>query len=67
MNKKGNIKEYIIKFYNEKEKVFNKIKAILNRMTKESIIGTAYRAFNIFQIRIKMLLGNRPIIQNIAK
>ena len=30
------IKEYIIKFYNEKdkEKVFNNVKAILNRMKK---------------------------------
>lgn len=31
------IKEYIIRFYNEneKEKVFNNIKAILNRINKE--------------------------------
>ena len=62
------IKDYIIKFYNEKdkEKVFNNIKAILNRMNKEGIIETAYKGIyyipneNIFG---KMLLGNRQIIQ----
>ena len=62
------IKEYIIKFYNEKdkEKVFNNVKAILNRMNKEGIIETAYKGIyyipneNIFG---KMLLGNRKIIQ----
>ena len=43
------IKEHIIRFYNEneKEKVFNNIKAILNRMNKFG----------------KMLLGNRQIIR----
>ena len=62
------IKEYIIKFYNEKdkEKVFNNVKAILNRMNKEGIIETAYKGIyyipteNIFG---KMLLGNRQIIR----
>ena len=62
------IKEYIIRFYNEneKEKVFNNIKAILNRMNKEGIIETAYKGIyyipneNIFG---KMLLGNRQIIR----
>ena len=62
------IKEYVIKFYNEKdkEKVFNNVKSILNRMNKEGIIETAYKGVyyipkeNIFG---KMLLGNRKIIQ----
>lgn len=62
------IKDYIIQFYNEndKEKVFNNVKAILNRMNKEGIIETAYKGIyyipveNIFG---KMLLGNRQIIQ----
>ena len=62
------IKDYIIQFYNEndKEKVFNNVKAILNRMNKEGIIETSYKGIyyipveNIFG---KMLLGNRQIIQ----
>lgn len=62
------IKDYIIQFYNEndKEKVFNNVKAILNRMNKEGIIENAYKGIyyipveNIFG---KMLLGNRQIIQ----
>ena len=62
------IKEYIIKIYdeNDKEKVFNNIRAILNRMNKEGIIERAYRGIyyipneNIFG---KMLLGNRQIIK----
>ncbi len=62
------IKDYIIKFYDEseKEKVFNNIKAILNRMNKEGIIQTAYKGIyyipveNIFG---KMLLGKRQIVQ----
>lgn len=62
------IKDYIIQFYNEndKEKVFNNVKAILNRMNKEGIVETAYKGIyyipieNIFG---KMLLGNRQIIQ----
>lgn len=62
------IKEYIIKFYNEKDKkkVFNNVKEILHRMNKEGIIETAYKGIyyipkeNTFG---KMLLGNRQIIQ----
>lgn len=62
------IKAYIIKFYNEKdkEKVFNNVKTILNRMNKEGIIETAFKGIyyipseNVFG---KMLLGNRQIIQ----
>lgn len=62
------IKEYIIQFYkeNDKSKVFNNVKAILNRMNNEGIIETAYKGIyyvpneNIFG---KMLLGNRQVIQ----
>lgn len=62
------IKDYIIQFYNEndKEKVFNNVKSILNRMNTEGIIENAYKGIyyvpveNIFG---KMLLGNRQIIQ----
>lgn len=62
------IKEYIMQFYheNDREKVFNNIKVILNRMNKEGIIETAYKGIyyipkeNIFG---KMLLDNRNIIQ----
>lgn len=62
------IKDYIIQFYNEndKEKVFNNVKSILNRMNREGIIEKAYKGIyyvpveNIFG---KMLLGNRQIIQ----
>lgn len=62
------IKDYIMQFYdkNDKEKVFNNVKVILNRMNKEGIIETAYKGIyyipveNIFG---KMLLGNRQIIQ----
>ncbi len=62
------VKDYVIKFYNkeDKEKVFNNVKSILNRMNKEGIIQTAYKGIyyipieNIFG---KMLLGTRQIIQ----
>ena len=61
------IKDYIIQFYNEKdkEKVFNNVKTILNRMNKEGIIETAFKGIyyipseNVFG---KMLLGNRQIL-----
>ena len=61
------IKNYIIQFYdkNDKEKVYNNVKAILNRMNKEGIIETAYKGIyyipteNIFG---KMLLSNRQIM-----
>lgn len=60
------IKEYIMQFYNEKEKsrVYNNVKAILNRMNKAGIINTAYKGIyyvpkeNVFG---KMLLSNRLI------
>jgi len=62
------IKKYIIKFYdeNDREKIFNNIKTILNRMNKKGIIEKAYRGIyyipndNIFG---KMLLGNRQVIK----
>ncbi|MBQ3414700.1 MAG: hypothetical protein IJH39_04985 [Clostridia bacterium] len=62
------IKEYIIKFYdeNDKEKVFNNIRAILNRMNKEGIIERAYRGIYYIpneDVFGKMLLGKRQIIQ----
>ena len=61
------IKNYIIQFYgkNDKEKVYNNVKAILNRMNKEGIIETAYKGIyyipteNIFG---KMLLSNRQVM-----
>lgn len=62
------IKDYIIQFYNEndKEKVFNNVKAILNRMNKEGVIETAYKGIYYIPVKNifgKMLLGNRQIIQ----
>lgn len=62
------IKEYIIKFYNQKdkEKVFNNVKTILNRMTKEGTIKTAYKGIYYIpkeNLLGKMQIGNREIIQ----
>lgn len=67
------IKNYILYIYNEyckneydKEKLFNNVKVILNRMNKEKIIKTAYKGIyyvpkkNIFG---EMLLGDRNIIK----
>lgn len=62
------IKEHVMKYYAEedKKKVYNNVKAILNRMNKAGIIETAYKGVyyvpneNVFG---KMLLGNREIIQ----
>lgn len=55
------IKEYIMQFYNEKEKenVFNNVKAILNRLTKENIIKTAYKG--IYYIPIENIFGEIPL------
>ncbi len=55
------IKDYIIKFYdqNEKEKVYNNIKAILNRMNKEGIIQTAYKG--IYYIPAESIFGKVPL------
>lgn len=62
------IKEYIMQFYNEDEKgnVSNNIKTILNRMTKENIIKTAYKGiYYIPKINIfgEMPLAIRKIVQ----
>lgn len=62
------IKEYIMQFYNEaeKENVCNNIKAILNRLTKENIIKTAYKGiYYIPKVNIfgEMPLAIRKIIQ----
>lgn len=62
------IKQYIMKFYNENEKenVFNNIKAILNRLTKENIIKSAYKGiYYIPKVNIfgEMPLAIRKIIQ----
>ncbi len=62
------IKEYIMQFYNEQEKenVFNNVKAILNRLTKENIIKTAYKGiYYIPKINIfgEMPLAIRKIVQ----
>ena len=62
------IKEYIMQFYKdeEKKKVFNNVKEILNRLNKEKIIKTAYKGIyyipktNIFG---EMPLANSKIIQ----
>ncbi len=55
------IKNYIIKFYDEdeKEKVFNNVKAILNRMNKEGIIQTAYKG--IYYIPSESIFGKVPL------
>lgn len=55
------IKEYIMQFYNEteKENVFNNIKAILNRLTKENIIKSAYKG--IYYIPKVNLFGEMPL------
>ena len=55
------IKEYIMQFYNEddKEKVFNNIKAILNRLTKENIIKTVYKG--IYYIPKTNIFGEMPL------
>lgn len=62
------IKEYIMQFYDEdeKENVSNNIKVILNRMTKEKQIKTAYKGIyykpkvNVFG---EMSLAVRKIVQ----
>lgn len=55
------IKDYIMQFYNEddKEKVFNNIKAILNRLIKENIIKAAYKG--IYYIPKKNIFGEMPL------
>lgn len=62
------IKEYIMQFYSEteKENVFNNVKAILNRMTKENIIKTAYKG--IYYIPKVNIFGEMPLaVRKIVK
>lgn len=55
------IKEYIMVFYEEvpKEKVFNNVKSILNRMTKENVIKSAYKG--IYYVPEKNIFGEIPL------
>lgn len=63
------VKEYVIQFYKkeEKEKIYNNVKEILNRLNKENIIKTAYKGIyyipktNIFG---EVTLANSKIVQN---
>lgn len=58
------IKEYIIQFYkdDEKEKIFNNVKEILNRLNKENIIRTAYKG--IYYIPKTNIFGEVPLPNN---
>ena len=62
------IKEYIMQFCedNDKEKIYNNIKEILNRLNKEEIIKTAYKGiYYIPKINIfgEVPLANSKIVQ----
>lgn len=58
------IKEYIMQFYKEeeKEKIFNNVKEILNRLNKEDIIKTAYKG--IYYIPKTNIFGEMPLANN---
>lgn len=58
------IKEYIIQFYKDekKEKIFNNVKEILNRLNKENIIKTAYKG--IYYIPKTNIFGEVPLPNN---
>ena len=58
------IKEYIMQFYKEadKEKLFNNIKEILNRLNKENYIKTAFKG--IYYIPKKNVFGELPLANN---
>ncbi len=58
------IKEYIIQFYKdeEKEKIFNNVKEVLNRLNKENIIKTAYKG--IYYIPKTNIFGEVPLPNN---
>lgn len=58
------IKEYIIQFYKdeEKEKIFNNVKEILNRLNKENIIKTAFKG--IYYIPKTNIFGEVPLANN---
>lgn len=55
------IKEYIMQFYKqeEKEKVFNNVKEILNRLNKEHVIKTAYKG--VYYIPKSNIFGEIPL------
>lgn len=55
------IKEYIMQFYKEEEKkkVFNNVKEILNRLNKEKVIKTAYKG--IYYIPKTNIFGEIPL------
>ena len=55
------IKEYIMQFYkdDEKEKIFNNVKEILNRLNKENVIKTAYKG--IYYIPKTNIFGEVPL------
>lgn len=62
------IKEHIMQFYKyeEKEKIFNNVKEILNRLNKENVIKTAYKGiYYIPKVNIfgELPLANSKIIQ----
>lgn len=60
--------QFVLPFYKveDKQKVYNNVKAILNRLNKENIIKTAYKGIyyipkaNLFG---EMLLGNNEIVK----
>ena len=62
------VNQFVLPFYKtgDKQKVYNNVKAILNRLNKENIIKTAYKGIyyipktNLFG---EMLLGNNEIIK----
>lgn len=58
------IKEYIMQFYKEadKEKIFNNIKEILNRLNKDNYIKTAFKG--IYYIPKKNVFGELPLANN---
>ena len=55
------IKKYIMQFYKEeeKEKIFNNVKEILNRLSKDNIIKTAYKG--IYYIPKTNIFGEVPL------
>lgn len=58
------IKEYIMQFYKEeeKEKTFNNVKEILNRLNKENVIKTAYKG--IYYIPKTNIFGEVPLAKS---
>lgn len=58
------IKEYVMQFYEEeeKEKICNNIKEILNRLNKKNIIKTAYKG--IYYIPKANIFGEVPLSNN---